>query len=84
MNAECEVITSRLGWHHSANANKFDFIAASMSITEERKKTVDFTDPYYTNKLQFVGPKTPRSLLKGEPEGKAVGAQRAPPSQGNG
>jgi cystine transport system substrate-binding protein len=28
------------------NADKFDIIIAQMSITEERKKSVDFTDPY--------------------------------------
>lgn len=28
------------------NADKFDIVIAQMSITEERKKSVDFTDPY--------------------------------------
>lgn len=28
------------------NADKFDIIIAQMSITDERKKSVDFTDPY--------------------------------------
>ena len=49
-----------------------------MSVTEERKNAVDFTDHYYTNKLQFVAPKnvdfkTDESYLKG----KVIGAQRA-------
>ena len=59
-------------------ARKFDAIVASMSITEERKKAVDFSERYYTNKLQFVG-KTSTSLdvsLAGL-QGKTVGAQRA-------
>jgi len=49
-----------------------------MSITEERMQAVDFTEPYYTNKLQFIAPKgsefkTDKASLKG----KVIGAQRA-------
>ncbi|WP_044873061.1 ABC transporter substrate-binding protein [Pseudomonas sp. LFM046] len=79
MKAECEVVTSDWdGIIPALNAKKFDFIAASMSITEERKQAVDFTDPYYTNKLQFIAPKgsdfkTDKASLKG----KVIGAQRA-------
>jgi ABC-type amino acid transport substrate-binding protein len=39
------------------NAKKFDFLVSSLSITDERKQAVDFTDPYYSNKLQFIAPK---------------------------
>lgn len=57
-------------------ARKYDAIVASMSITEERKRAVDFSDPYYSNKLRFVAAKgaelDPRNL-----EGKVIGAQRA-------
>ena len=38
-------------------AGKFDAIVSSMSITDERKEVVDFTDKYYTNSLTFVAPK---------------------------
>jgi len=59
-------------------AGKYDIIVASMSITEERKQAVDFTDKYYTNKLQFIAAKdkdltiTPEGMA-----GLAAGAQRA-------
>lgn len=79
LGGECEVVTSDWdGIIPALNAKKFDFIIASMSITDERKAAVDFTDPYYTNKLQFVAPKgtefkTDEASLKG----KVIGAQRA-------
>ena len=38
-------------------ANKFDLITASMSITEERKKKMDFSIPYRISVGQFVGKK---------------------------
>ena len=79
MKVECEVVTSDWdGIIPALNASKFDFIVASMSITEERKQAVDFTDPYYTNKLQFIAPKS--SDLKADKaslKGKVIGAQRA-------
>ncbi|OLU25456.1 amino acid ABC transporter [Pseudomonas sp. PA15(2017)] len=79
MKAECEVVTSDWdGIIPALNAKKFDFLIASMSITDERKQAVDFTNPYYTNKLQFIAPKssdfkTDKDSLKG----KVIGAQRA-------
>jgi polar amino acid transport system substrate-binding protein/arginine/ornithine transport system substrate-binding protein len=36
------------------NAKKFDMIVASMTITEERKKAVDFSDPYYDVPSRWV------------------------------
>lgn len=79
MKADCEVVTSDWdGIIPALNAKKFDFLIASMSITDERKQAVDFTEPYYTNKLQFIAPKssdfkTDTASLKG----KVIGAQRA-------
>lgn len=58
MKAECEFVTQDWdGIIPALQAGKFDAIVASMSITEERQKQVDFTNPYYTNSLVFVAPK---------------------------
>jgi lysine-arginine-ornithine-binding protein len=79
MKVECNVVTSDWdGIIPALNAGKFDMLIASMSITEERQQAVDFTNPYYTNKLQFVAPKsvdfkTDKDSLKG----KVIGTQRA-------
>ncbi|MBU6958672.1 ABC transporter substrate-binding protein [Pseudomonas sp. CVAP len=79
MRVECEVVTSDWdGIIPALNAKKFDFLISSLSITDDRKQAVDFTDPYYSNKLQFIAPKnvdlkTDKDSLKG----KIIGTQRA-------
>jgi polar amino acid transport system substrate-binding protein/arginine/ornithine transport system substrate-binding protein len=58
-------------------AKKYDAIVASMSITEERKKRVDFTNKYYHEPAKFVAAKG--SGLDASPDGmagKSVGVQR--------
>ncbi|SFQ82760.1 polar amino acid transport system substrate-binding protein [Halopseudomonas formosensis] len=79
MGAECSVVTSDWdGIIPALNTRRFDFLVASMSITEERKRAVDFTDPYYTNKLQFVAPKNSDFKVDNDYlKGKTIGAQRA-------
>jgi polar amino acid transport system substrate-binding protein len=83
MKVECEIVTSDWdGIIPALNANKFNFLISSMSITEERNQAVDFTDPYYSNKLQFVAPKATdlvidKATLKETLKGKIIGAQRA-------
>lgn len=57
-------------------ARKYDAIVASMSITEERQQAVDFTDPYYSNKLAYVAAEGSK-LDPAKLEGKVIGAQRA-------
>ncbi|MDH0745713.1 ABC transporter substrate-binding protein [Pseudomonas sp. GD03842] len=83
MKVTCEVVTSDWdGIIPALNAQKFDFIVSSMSITEERKQAVDFTNPYYSNKLQFIAPKASNlgannDAIKEALKGKTIGAQRA-------
>ena len=58
-------------------AKKYDAIVASMSITEERKKRVDFTDKYYNTPAKFVAAEN--SGLSDSPDalaGKRIGVQR--------
>lgn len=59
-------------------ARKYDAIIASMSITEERKKKVAFTDKYYNSPAKFVRKKgSGIEISKAGLAGKTVGVQRA-------
>lgn len=79
MKADCEIVAQDWdGIIPGLMARKYDAIIASMSITEERLRVVNFTNKYYSNSLAFVGPKgktldTSKAGLKGL----SVGAQRA-------
>ncbi len=59
-------------------AKKFDAIVASMSITDERKQKVDFTNKYYQTPARFVAKKgSGITITKEGLKGKTVGVQRA-------
>jgi len=78
MKVECEFVTQDWdGIIPALLAGKYDAIIASMSITDERKEKVDFTDRYYTSPVAFMAAKdtdiseiTPEALA-----GKSLGAQ---------
>ncbi len=59
-------------------AKKYDAIIASMSITEERKKKVAFTNKYYQTPAKFICKKGSMAAFSKEAiKGKKVGVQRA-------
>ena len=77
MKANCELIAQDWdGIIPALVANKYDAIIASMSITDERKQTIDFTNKYYSNYLAIIGAKGKVSGPE-DLSGKAVGAQRS-------
>jgi len=58
------------------NAKKIDTIMNSMSITDERKKEIDFSDKYYNTPTAIIGPKDQK--FDATPEGvkgKVLGVQ---------
>ncbi len=56
-------------------AGKADFIAAGMSITEERKKNVDFTDNYFNASQAIIVPVDSDIAGRADLAGKTVGVQ---------
>src|SRR5262245_20818894 len=61
---------------------KIDVIWSSMSITDERKQVIDFTDKYYNTPTAFIGPKSENvdtcpetGVCKDWMKGKIIGVQ---------
>lgn len=79
MQVECVIVAQAWdGMIPGLKAGKYDAIIASMSITEKRKKAVDFTRPYYVAGAILVGPKDSDIAFDADKiKGKAIGVQRA-------
>lgn len=80
MNAECTFVTQDWdGIIPALQAGKFDAIIASMSITEERKQQVDFTEKYYNTPPALVVMKDSdiTGVTAEDLAGKVIGAQAA-------
>ncbi len=78
MKVECEVVAQDWdGIIPGLQAKKYDMIIASMFITEERKKQVSFTDPYYLAAMTHAAPKGANitDFTNEGMKGKAIGAQ---------
>ncbi len=74
---QCEVtMTAWDGLIPALNSKKIDAIINSMSITEERKKSIDFSDKYYNTPAGIIGSKDVK--FDATPEGlkdKVIGVQ---------
>jgi arginine/ornithine transport system substrate-binding protein len=78
MKADCTIVNQSFdGLIPALNAKKIDAIIASMSITPERLKAIDFAGPYYTVPALFIAPKDSGIELTADGlDGKYVGVQR--------
>lgn len=79
MKAKCSIV--EIPWDGiipALTGKKMDVIFASMSITEERSKTIDFSIPYYNTPAAIMAPKT--STISPDiatMKGKTIGVQTA-------
>ena len=59
----------------SSIGNKIDVAIAGMTVTEERKNMVDFSDPYYEAVQNVIVPKGSAIATAADLEGKKIGVQ---------
>jgi lysine-arginine-ornithine-binding protein len=80
MKADCDMVSQDWdGIIPALLAKKYDAIIASMNITDDRKKVVAFTKPYYYSPVVFVAPKgkKPADIAPATLAGKTIGVQGA-------
>ena len=79
LKAQCTFVQQEFdGMIPALNARKFDAVIASMSITDERKRSVAFSDKYYATPARLIARKG--TALVATPEGmkgKRIGVQRS-------
>jgi polar amino acid transport system substrate-binding protein len=77
MNEKCELV--EVAWDGiipALTSKQIDVIWSSMSITEERKKTIDFSDWYYDTPSVLIGAKTgDLDITPDHLKGKVIGVQ---------
>jgi len=79
MNEKCELV--EVAWDGiipALTSKQIDVIWSSMSITDERKKTIDFTNMYYNTPTHIIGQKDGDKDISPEHlKGKTIGVQVA-------
>ena len=77
--AKLDCVVTPVAWDGiipALNSKKIDMIIGSMSITEERLKSIDFTDKYYNTPPGIIGPKDQKFDATHEGlKGKVLGVQ---------
>ena len=74
---ECKIIAQDWTADPGLKAGKFDVIMDGMSITDERKKEIDFSKPYAASPGSFLAPKD-SPLAKAPDAGKLVNLDKDP------
>jgi arginine/ornithine transport system substrate-binding protein len=79
MGAECTLVQQEFdGMIPGLQARKFDAVIASMSITDERKRSVNFSDKYYSTPARLIARKgTTLVATAAGLKGKRIGVQRS-------
>src|SRR5471032_3212930 len=79
LKAQCSFVQQEFdGMIPALNARKFDAVIASMSITEERKRSVAFSDKYYATPSRLIAKKgTTLQATAAGMKGKRIGVQRS-------